>query len=193
MITLKSFLLNPSPELLGTIGFRFDEKDVDIKLSGKKIEIILPNFGVCDENRDYGFVIIMIIALVKYFYLKFDQQDDWRKYLDANKVFDPLIDALYNAAEHGNELNQEKKLILGIWFGEKGILYGIEDEGDFVRNHREQIEARTIFQSTRSKTAEHKGGGGMCAIYGADEIRVSGNTLYLVILTKSFLKKEVEN
>lgn len=179
---MKNFLLNPPPELLDIIQF---DKGIEDRGREKRMEIILPNLSMYNDVGGYNFLGPMIIAAARHLY-KLESVKDLRKHLNVNLLFGPLIDALYNAAEHGNKLDPEKKLILGIWFGSKGILYGIKDESDFIGDNKTKIENRIIFKSTRK---DNPGGAGMSKIYTTDKVVVHDNTLFLLLLIENLLKR----
>lgn len=96
-----------------------------------------------------------------------------------NVILAAFGEALANASEHGNLSQVSKKIIVGCWFGEKGIIFSFRDEGDFFKKlkNKKAVESRTTLPSTRKKPS----GGGMALVYEADEIFVSTrkNTLYL--------------
>ena len=139
-------------------------------------EMILPTF---DDGGHYAYVLNMIFAAMEEFFgAGFSGIVGARRH----KIGMILIEALKNAAEHGNKENPEKKIFVGFWLGKNGVLFGFRDEGEFFKEQstKKLVESRTVLESTK----EDPSGFGMEYIYEADRIYVSTkeNTLYLAVL-----------
>jgi len=153
-----------------------------IEFKGTWVEIKLPTF---DDAGHYAYALRMIFAAIEEFFnIGFDQRR-----LNTQLVGDVFLDALMNAAKHGNQKDLNKKIIIGLWFGRNGVLFGIQDERDFFRKQstKELVELQAVFAST----GEDSCGIGMTNIYQADEVHVSTeeNVLYVVILAESMIIK----
>lgn len=103
-----------------------------------------------------------------------------------------FIEAIDNAAKHGNGRDKNKTIDFGFWLGSKGILFAIRDQGDFYQKEetKKLVESRIDIPGTKKDS----GGWGMDIFYQADELFVSNeeNTLYLLLLKKSFFRKKVK-
>lgn len=179
-MTKISTQIKPPDDLLEKIGF--DDK------SGRTIEMVFSTFPpfkpdcYCTEN-----IIDIVSSLIAAYYVHLPPNhtlDEFNSKLNAISLLGPSMEALTNAMEHGNKYNPAKKMILGIWLGEKGIIFAIKDEGDWIKNNQESIERRETFSSTRERGG---GGAGLGTVYETDEIRMKDNVLFLVLLKETFL------
>lgn len=146
-----------------------------IRFQGICAEISFPTFS---EDSD-DFDIILRIA-----FTVFESYFEKGKPSYARPI---LAEAIMNAAEHGNQWNRNKKISVGIWIGEKGVLFGIKDEGDFFRQESTQqtIKRRKRFPSTAK---ERRGGFGMLEIYHAHDIQLRDGVLFFTVLLREKTK-----
>jgi hypothetical protein len=98
-------------------------------------------------------------------------------------IVDYLIwEALLNSAEHGNAWDQDKKIHIVVLLGDKGIIIGCRDEGEFFK----QVEVKEKFETKeRIKEQQHsgRGMGTRCMYLRAEEIEVDieTGTLFLTV------------
>lgn len=104
------------------------------------------------RNTYYVYLETLIIILKE----KYGER--WEKWHTQQVVSNIFHEHTINSIEHGNKYDSEKYVTACCWMGEKGILFGIRDEGDFYKKSltKERLEARKGFSSTRS----HFGGAG---------------------------------
>lgn len=160
-------MLNPPKEFLERIGF-----------DGSWLDIKLPTF---DDTGRYSFLATLLFgAVCEHFKIGFDDRR-----LNTQKLCEVVMEAIMNAAEHGNKLASEKIVTLNLWLGPKGVIFAVGDEGDFYKSlaTKKLIESRTRLPTTK----QGPGGSGMDCIYEADEVFVSveENALYLLVLANS--------
>ena len=166
-------MFQPPAFLLELIGFK-----------KTRMEITLPTF---DDSGDYAYVMAaMTYALEEFYGLTFGKKRKLNVQLVIGEIF---LDAIINAARHGNKKNPNKKVLFGCWFGENGILFGFRDEGKFYSKWKikELVESRTHILSTDPEGCN----AGMEHIYQADSIHVSTteNTLYVVVMIETMILK----
>src|SRR3989344_1254249 len=163
----RKIMLNPPAAFLEKIGF-----------DGTWLEITLPTFG---DTSHYAFLPPVLFGLVcNHFKIGFDDRR-----LNTQRLGE-VVEAVMNAAEHGNRLVTEKFVKLDIWLGPKGALFAVRDEGDFFKSPftKEAIESRIRLLSTK----DNPSGFGLDHIYdSADDLRVvtGENALYLLVLAES--------
>lgn len=164
-------MFTPPKWLLEKIGFKKTQ-----------VEIVLPTYS---DAGDYAYILSGVLAAIEEF-LKVGVGD---KQLDKQHVGIILLEMLMNAAEHGNKKELNKKIHLGCWFGDNGVLFGVYDEGNFFREQstKELIESRTVLSSTKANPS----GIGLACIYRANDVYVSTkeNIFYVIILSKSMIIK----
>jgi len=179
-----STMFKPNKNLLKFIGHQ--KQSGDEKTSSMAM-LELPTFK--RDYADWAYVMAMVLdSMNEYFKdIFFDNDEIKGKY---NQIIggELLNEMLYNANDWGNCNDPAKKINLGIWFGPKGILLAIRDEGSFFKNPKTKrlIESRGNIPSTRLPVGA--GGDGLSEIYeSADKIFVSTseNALYVAVLVKS--------
>ncbi len=89
---------------------------------------------------------------------------EWHAYLKSGTWFEfthnfllSLSELVKNVYEHGNKGMENSIAHLGIWFGKKGIIIGIRDEGDFytLDSTRVAFEERQAIPSTKEDPSGH--------------------------------------
>jgi anti-sigma regulatory factor (Ser/Thr protein kinase) len=97
-----------------------------------------------------------------------------------------VVEALANAADHGNLNDPAKTIRFGMWLGSGGVVFGIQDEGHFCQTDyaRCMISARRVIPSTRKPAPS---GVGMSIIYESDGVEIVGNALFILLKAESFL------
>lgn len=95
-----------------------------------------------------------------------------------------FIEALENAAEHGNRYDPSKMITVGIWVGEMGVLFGVKDEGDFFK--REEIKSKIWQRRTipSSRPTQDGGAGLKMGVYKADHVGIKDGALFFAVLLK---------
>jgi len=183
-------ILKPPKELLDFIQYGIDPEGALGHFPGKYwMEIKLPTF---EDTGGYAHVLTGVFGSMKDFYrLSFDE-DNKRK-MTPQFIGMVLVESLSNAAIHGNKKDKTKNVVLGIWYGKEGVLFGVRDEGDFFSKDstKKLIESRTEIPSTGGK--ESFGIGLRDYIYkDADKIFVdtNQNTLFLAISKEKFVIKK---
>jgi|SRR3990170_7159290 len=181
-----SKMFNPNAELLQFIGFGEEEQK---EKRGTYVLMQIPTRP--DDYGEYGYVHAMIVnasfdqfreILFKEDYIK----EKWAQ-ITCGHIFGEMI---YNAAFHGNKCDPAKKIDIGVWFGSRGMLFGVKDEGSFFRSPKvkEMVEK---LEDIPSSTGSASRGDGMDQIQEADKVFVSNeeNTLYAAVLLSN-LEKE---
>jgi len=189
-------ILKPPKELLDFIQYGIDPEGTPGHTPGKYwMEIKLPTFA---DTGGYAHIVSGILGSLRDFY-RLPFYSDNRKYgIDDNKrmntqlIGETFVEALSNAAIHGNKKEKTKNIILGVWYGKEGILLGVRDEGDFFSKAltKNLIESRTEIPST---SGEYPFGYGVSDLYkDADKIFVDTeqNTLFVAISKKKFIIKK---
>lgn len=180
-------ILKPPKELLDFIQYGIDPEGALGHTPGEYwMEIKLPTF---EDVGGYAHIISGLLSSLSEFYrLPFDP-----KRMNGQLIGETFVEALSNAAIHGNRKDKTKNIILGVWYGRKGIFFGVRDEGDFFSKDstKKLIESRTEISSTGGK--ESFGIGLRDYIYeDADKIFVDTeqNTLFVAISKKKFIIKK---
>lgn len=98
-------------------------------------------------------------------------------------IIDLVIwELLLNAAEHGNQWDQHKKICVMVWRGDEGIVIGCRDEGEFFKQGeiKEKFETR---QRIHEKDKICRGKGTRFVYANADviEVDVQTGTIFLSI------------
>jgi len=185
-----SKMFNPNAELLQFIGFG-EEDDKDGK-NGTYVSMELPTRK--EDYGDHSFVHAMVLhASFEHWNKIFFGEEKEKEYLRGHWAQiiggDLLADMLYNANFHGNGNDISKNIYLGVWFGSKGILFGIRDEGHFFRSPKvkETVEGDKDIPSSTGKPGR---GTGIDLIQEADKVFVSNeeNTLYAAVLLSQLEK-----
>lgn len=161
-------LLNPPKELLGAIRFR-----------GLCIEMCFPTFGKSSDSDKVKDILALVSGLFKLCFG--DETEPYR----AREIF---IEILNNAVEHGNQWDCNKNIVLGVWIGKKGVLFGVLDEGDFFKQEstKKAIEKRKPIPSTSKMMIggkETAGGAGIpLGLYMSDHIQLKDGVVFFTVL-----------
>jgi len=147
-----------------------------IEFEGTCVEMSFPTFGE-DPPTDCKKVLWMVFDILTRCFGE-------EKPFYARSIF---VEALMNAAEHGNQWDCQKKILAGIWIGKKGVLFGVKDEGDFFTKEstREMIRRRRLFPSTAKIRC---GGVGMLGIYQASNIWLRDGAIFFTVLLREKTK-----
>jgi hypothetical protein len=160
--------MEPPKEFLEAIGFE------DIKAT---LTIAALDFDT-RSPRGWDFYAPMILEGLLNFFRIWRKDGETRFRRVGQFIGDVFLEAITNAARHGNRFNGEIKT--GWWLGESGVVCGIQDQGKFFHDpdNAALVESRVILE----QTGEHGCGGGMECIYQADGVRVVEGVLYLMVL-----------
>jgi anti-sigma regulatory factor (Ser/Thr protein kinase) len=105
---------------------------------------------------------------------------------ESNNLFIYLYsEPLRNAMEHGNNFDESKQVVVVLWFGEKGILLGFRDEGDFFTRETTKLKYENRQRNPSTRIGSISGGHGTIGLYSyAKSIYVDTyeNTLYVSYL-----------
>ena len=182
--SLSGSILKPPKEFLDFIQYGVDPEKALGHVPGRYwLEMKLSTF---EDTGGYAHIASGILASVGEFYRKISHKG-------GAIIGEVFIEAISNAAFHGNKKDKLKNIIVGVWYGKKGILFGIRDEGEFFSKEQTKklIESRTQIDSTGGEKCFGIGLEGY--IYkDADKIFVdtSQNTLFLAISKEKFTAKK---
>lgn len=144
-------------------------KKIGTVLFSMKLEA--PSYSEFDMSHEC--LVVVLVSLCNEIYRKANISEEKKQ-----KIFGAYIEVVSNALDHGNNNDINKKIVSGLWFGTDGLVYYVQDEGDFYTSieNKKKVEAKITLPSTR----EIPGGDGMWMIYEADEIFVStdDNAIY---------------
>lgn len=148
----------------------------NIDYAGRWVQLTFPAFG---HETDEGACIGAILgSLVK---------ERFRKTIEGyvHRTVYAIQEAVSNASDHGSKEDPKKLIKAACWYGKRGIVFGIQDEGEFYRlsHTKSAVEAGVDLPSTR----ENPSGAGMDIIYEAGEVFVSTeqNALFLACLVET--------
>jgi len=169
---LNNLNLHPPQELLDFISFE------EFYLT-----ISMPSFSPKKEELYYIPVIESIVTMVqRYYRFRYEQETDDRIGWFYQIFVVGLHEAVKNASFHGNQEDYQKQVIFAVWFGRKGMIYGVRDEGDFysLQFNKEKVETRQVIPSQKDDIPHP----GMKCIYDADKlyVDVEQNTLFVAVL-----------
>ena len=156
-------MLDPPKRLLDAIEF-----------NGLSIELRFPTFDKSSQKRILAILELMSGIFEECF-------GDASKPFLAKHIF---IEVLTNAAGHGNQWDPNKDIVVGLWIGEKGVLFGVLDEGDFFKKQStiEKIKKRKPFSSTRKE--EGGGVGIVLGLYSANGIQIKEGAVFFNVLLR---------
>ena len=179
--------MKPPSDLLKQIAHKMTIIDSYVSARGIRAKLELPTYP---SKRYYRFVAGMFIGAVeKYFAVPLSIiKAEYKGDLDEEFLNFVILGLLHNAAKHGNKNNEQKKILMGWWFGNEGILIGVKDEGDFF--HRQSVKkAVESRQHLISSDKPGKEADLVWIIDEADDLCVSGGALYVLILFESLILK----
>ncbi len=124
------------------------------------MDLEAPSFS--EEDRTYCCLTGVFVALINEIYRKENISGEMK-----HKIFVSYVEVAANAVIHGNNNDVNKKITSGYWFGTEGLVYYVQDEGDFYTSieNKEKIESKSFRVIPESD--------GIDFIYEADEIFVS--------------------
>lgn len=145
--------------------------------------ISIPSFplegkeSVVPHERFFGQLKGMFTGNYRSFFMKSDIQ---------HFLNDIVWEMVKNSIEHAHKHDTQKYVTIAFWFGNKGVLFALKDEGSFygVPSVKEKIENRQKIESTR---LNDPGGDGIDEMYQwADEIfvDVEEKALYISYILK---------
>jgi hypothetical protein len=144
---------------------------------------VISNFPTFSNRKDRRSIIDMVFAFL----------DQWFGPKEPPLARQIFLEALENATEHGNKSDPSKKIIIGIWIGESGVLFGIKDEGDFFENNDVKYKIRRRCKIPSSRPPSDGGGAGLkLGVYRSDCLGVQNGTLFFAVLT-SYIKESENN
>jgi hypothetical protein len=174
------FRLKPPEQLLKDIGYK-ETETLGLVASPKGIRVKM-DVRTYTSKKFYGIYSAMFIAAIKeHFEGKIIASGIDGREMEAflNYI---ILAVSHNAAKHGNQNDPQKKIILGWWFGEKGALIGIRDEGDFYQ--RASIRAAI---NLRKRLPSGKNPSDFDIIYEADNVSISDGALFVTVLINSLI------
>lgn len=170
----KSFF--PDQKLLSNIDF----------LHNAPLILIIPTLPKeVSYNENIARLDISYVAALKEIFSVYYRERYTREHsqlLLVNMFHEPLR----NAMEHGNKFAPNTTTIVGMWLGQKGVLFAFRDCGDYFsrKDVKAIYESRTRVESTR---IDDPGGYGCIHLYEVAEdiiVATEENTLYATYLLK---------
>ncbi len=169
----KNKFFSPPEYLLQSIDFLFKQPLI----------LIIPT---ANENikRDCEINVSYVAALKgmfsEYYRGKFTPENS--QYLLVDMFSEPLR----NAMEHGNRFDYNTNTIVGVWVGNKGVLFAFRDQGDFFSKEstKKDYESRKEIVSTRVNSPS---GFGTISLFETAEViyvATEENTLYATYLLR---------
>lgn len=153
------------------------------------VEMVFPSSWGSEENESFIASIAEALQVMVRQHFNFGPEDARRGRHMVGMIF---WESITNAIIHGNQ--GKGTIITGIWLGEKGVIFGVKDEGKFFskKEIKDKIERKEHISST-GDLAQHYGEGLGYIYEGGDILRVETeqNALF-VLVSKEKLVSESE-